>query len=168
MKKVMVAYASKAGSTVGVAENVASVLKEKGYQVDLLRAKEVKNLGGYDAVVFGTAIRMGKPIGEGMRFVRRHEQELKAKPVAVFSLGLAMQEDTPETRKQTEEFLAPVTKTFKPVSLAMFGGKLDLNTLNPFFRFAFSRDQSGKMAEGDWRNWDSIRAWAESLSEHFG
>lgn len=167
MSKLLIVYASKAGSTADVAENIATTLKERGFDVEILPANQVKSVEGYDGVVFGTAIRMGKPIREAMRFVNKFHNELKALPAAVFSLGLAMMEDTPEKRKQAEDFLVPITEKIEPQKVAVFGGKLDYSTLSPIFRFMFSRDTSGQMAEGDWRDWESIRHWAEDLADTF-
>ena len=167
MKKILITYASKAGSTVEVAQAVAEALKEKGFQTELVPAGKVKDVGGYDGVVFGSAVRMGKPVGEAMRFVNKFGGRLAGKAVAVFSVGLAMKDDTAEGREETLKAIAPVTEALKPVSLAMFGGKLDYSTLSPLFRFMFSRDTSGKMVEGDWRNWDSIREWGGSLATYF-
>ena len=167
MNKILVAYASKAGSTREVAEIVAKQLDEKGFKVDLLPAKKVKRINDYHGVVFGTAIRITKPVGEGRRFAKKFGNQLQNMPAAVFSLGLAMKEDTPENRKQTEGFLAPIIEAINPFSVAMFGGKLDYETLSPMFRYVFSRDTSGQMVEGDWRNWDEIHEWTTSLAQHF-
>jgi len=166
MKKLLVAYASKSGSTVDVAKAVGDVLKDNGFEVDILPAKKVKNLDGYDGIVLGTAVRMGKPVGEATRFIKKHGRKIGSKPMALFSVGLAMKEDTPKSRQDAEGFLSPITDVVKPVSLALFGGKLDYSTISPMFRFAFSR-MSGDISEGDWRNWDDIRSWAESLPVHF-
>ncbi len=167
-KKLLVAYASKAGSTAEVAEAVAEELKNKGYQVELMPAGKVKKIEMYDGVVFGTAIRISKPVGEGARFVKKYRAQLAKIPTAVFSVGLAMQVDTPESRATAEGFLSTVKEAFTPVSLAMFGGKMDYSKLPGIMRMMFSQDKEGKLAEGDWRNWDEIRAWAQSLSNHFG
>jgi hypothetical protein len=32
----------------------------------------------------------------------------------------------------------------------------------------FSKDTSGKMAEGDYRNWEAIQAWAATLPSALG
>jgi menaquinone-dependent protoporphyrinogen oxidase len=167
MKKILVAYASKAGSTREVAEEIARVIIEKGYEVELLSANKVKSLEGYDGVVFGTAIRIYKPIAEGRRFVKKFGSQLMTMPTAVFSVGLAMKEDNPESRKETEGFLAPITEAVKPFSVAMFGGKLDYAALSPMIRYVFTRDKSGEMAEGDWRDWEGIRDWAVSILDDF-
>ena len=56
-KRILVAYASKAGSTAEVAAFIARKLADAGLAVDLRRAKSVRSVDGYRAVVVGSAIR---------------------------------------------------------------------------------------------------------------
>jgi menaquinone-dependent protoporphyrinogen oxidase len=168
-KKILVVYASKCGSTAEVAQKVGEVLRQSGVGVEVRPAHEVHNLKGYDAVVLGTAIRMFKPLGEMRSFVFWNKGKLARKPTAVFSVGLAMSEDKPENRADAIKYITPlVEKLANNKSLAMFGGKLDYQTLSPFFRNVFSKDTSGKMAEGDYRNWEAIQAWADTLPSALG
>lgn len=168
-KKILVVYASKCGSTAEVAQSVAQVLGQSGATVEVLPARKVHDLKGYDAVVMGTAIRMFKPLGEMCRFVSWYKGKLARIPTAVFSVGLAMSEDTPQNRADAAKYIAPLVEQLtNNKSLVMFGGKLDYQTLSPFFRMMFSKDTSGKMAEGDYRNWESIHAWANGLPVELG
>lgn len=169
VKKVLLVYASKCGSTAEVAQTVGQVLSQSGAAVDVLPVGKVHSLKGYDAVILGTAIRMFKPLGEMRRFVFWHKGTLARIPTAVFSVGLAMTEDTPQNRVDAAKYIAPLVEQLtNNKSLAMFGGKLDYQTLPSFFRMAFSKDTSGKMAEGDYRNWETIHAWANSLPTELG
>ena len=58
MAKILVAYATKLGSTREVAERVATRLRDRGLDTDLAAAGTVKSLDGYDGVVFGGALYM--------------------------------------------------------------------------------------------------------------
>ena len=168
-KKVLVVYASKCGSTAEVAQKVGEVLSQSGLNVEVHAAHEVHDIIDFDAVVLGTAIRMFKPLGEMRSFVFWNKGKLARKPTAVFSVGLAMSEDKPENRADAAKYIAPVVdKLTNNKSLAMFGGKLDYQTLSPFFRNVFSKDTSGKMAEGDYRDWDAIQTWAAALPSVLG
>jgi len=53
---VLVAYASRYGSTRGVAERIAARLAEHGRRVDWRSVEEVDGVGAYDAVVFGSSL----------------------------------------------------------------------------------------------------------------
>jgi menaquinone-dependent protoporphyrinogen oxidase len=161
---VLVAYASKCGSTREVAEAVGKVLAQAGAAVDVKRVQDAKDLKSYNAVLLGTALRMEKPLPEAVRFAKKHRAALCAVPVACFSVGLAMKQDTPENREKTKRILTPLLDELQsPVSVGLFGGKLDYTTLPAVFRWMFSQDTSGELAEGDWRDWKAIDAWTKDL-----
>ena len=69
-QKILVTYASRTGSTVGVAEAIGKTLIEGGAQVDVLPMKEVTDLSAYRAVVAGSAIQAGHWLPEAMRYYR--------------------------------------------------------------------------------------------------
>jgi menaquinone-dependent protoporphyrinogen oxidase len=54
--RILVAYASRAGSTAEVAEVIGRVLREGGPEVDVCPVGDVHSLAGYDALVLGSAI----------------------------------------------------------------------------------------------------------------
>ena len=56
--KILVAYASKSGSTVDVAQAIGESLSQTGGAVDVISVKQIKSLDGYDGVILGSAIRM--------------------------------------------------------------------------------------------------------------
>jgi menaquinone-dependent protoporphyrinogen oxidase len=59
-KKVLVAYASKCGSTGETAKAVAEEIAARGKSVDVRPAENVKDISGYSAVVLGSAVRFGR------------------------------------------------------------------------------------------------------------
>lgn len=162
--KILVVYATKFGSTKEVAGRIGEMVKTKGIPVDVRKVSSVKDMSKYSAVIFGTPIRMGKPISEAMNFVKKHKEELNRLPVALFSIGLYMKENTKENREKAIQCLDPVLEIIKkPVSIGLFGGKLDYNTMPVILRWMFSKDTSGQFSEGDWRNWDSIASWVDEI-----
>lgn len=163
MEKILVAYASKCGSTGEVAAAISQALCRQGATVDVRRVQEVRDLAGYGAVVLGSAVRMGKPLSEAVKFARKHQAVLEGMPTAYFVACAAMKEDTPQSRAEASAYLDPLHKIVAPVGVGLFGGKVDHSKLSPLLRFALSRDTSGQMAEGDWRDWQTIDAWAVTL-----
>jgi menaquinone-dependent protoporphyrinogen oxidase len=162
--RILIAYASVSGSTAEVAEAVAEVLRKSGAEADVMRARDAKDLKPYRAVILGTALRMEKPLSEAVHFARRHRAALAGRPTACFCLGLTMKADTPENRAKANTLMAPLLRELPaPFSIGYFGGKLDYRKLNPMLRYFFSLDKSGELAEGDWRDWDAIRAWAADI-----
>ena len=160
VSKVLVVYASKAGSTGEVAEVIGQVLCEGGASVDVRLAKEVSDLSPYRAVVVGSAIRIGRWLPEAVQFVERHQAALKTMPVAYFQVSGFLKEDTPDKRQEAATFLDPVRALVTPVGEGLFAGKMDYSKLSFFDRTIAKMVGS---VEGDWRDWDAIRAWADSL-----
>ena len=164
-KPILIAYASQTGATAEVALAICRVLSVAGEIVELHPVEKVPDVGRYRAVVLGTAIRMGHPLPEADTFVRQHRAALAGLPVAVFSLGITVRDGTPESREQARQHLAPLLRHLpEPVSLSLFGGKVDHDRLSPVMRWMASHDKTGGMREGDWRDWAAIRAWAVDLA----
>ncbi|MDD5371753.1 MAG: flavodoxin domain-containing protein, partial [Anaerolineaceae bacterium] len=88
--KILVTYASRAGSTAGVAEAIGKSLAEGGALVDVLPMKNVTDLRSYRAVVAGSAIRGQKWLPEAMQFMRDHQSELARKPFASFMVCITL------------------------------------------------------------------------------
>lgn len=160
---ILVMYASQCGSTGEVAQAVGEELAAAGAKVNVCRVQDVKSLSGYRAVVLGSAARMGKLLPEAQKCVEKFRQDLQSRPVAYFTTGVTMIEDTPANRAQAEGYLAPLVQIKTPVSQGLFAGKVEHSKLELIWRVALSFVKEGQMAEADHRDWEKIRAWARSL-----
>ncbi len=162
MTKVLVAYASKYGSTGEVAEAICERLRERGLDSVVMPAESVKALDGYSAAVLGIALYFFRWRGAAHRFLKRHRRSLENMPVAVFGLGPI--EDTPEqytgARGHLDKGLAK-HPWLAPVSIAVFGGRLDPAHL----RFPDNNPAMRQMGQIDLRDWEAIRSWADDLVE---
>jgi menaquinone-dependent protoporphyrinogen oxidase len=161
MDKILVTYASRCGSTGEVAEAIGQTLCGNGAAVEVRPLKDVTDLSAYRAVVVGSAIRMGGWLSEATNFVKKNREVLSGLPVAYFSVGMVLQEDTPEKRREAEDYLAPVRQILEPKSLGLFAGKMDYSKLSWLDRFIITK--MAKTPEGDFRNWEAIRAWAAEI-----
>jgi len=56
MPKVLVAHASKHGSTAEIAETIGAVLREAGVEAEVRAARQVARRDGFDAVVLGSGL----------------------------------------------------------------------------------------------------------------
>ena len=157
-ESILLAYASRFGSTQEVAETIAATLRKDGCEVDLRPMQDVKSLDRYDAVVLGAAIYNAKWHQEAHLFVSQHQEALCQLPVAIFTLGPLSASDAAKrnSRRQLEGELAKYP-WLKPVAVEIFAGKYDPSKpgLNFFERFVPARD---------YRNWVAIRTWANQLS----
>ncbi len=164
--KILVTYASRAGSTAGVAEAIAKTLTERGAQVEVLPMQDVTDLAPYRAVVAGSAIQEGKWLPEAMQFVQTHRAALAQKPFALFTVCMTMAMKNETYHRGVPEWLAPVRALVKPVSEGYLAGALDLDKV-PSLRKRLMFRMSvvlGVWTEGDHRDWNAIRAWSNALA----
>ena len=158
---ILVAYATKRGSTREVAEAVAATLSRRGLEVEVVPASAVRDVVRYDAVVLGGALYTGRWHRDARSFLRRHADVLERVPVlAVFALGpkTLAPEEVASSRAQLDRALA-AAPLLQPAAVAIFGGVLDPAKL----RFPFSR-----MPASDARDPDAIEAWAGEVADLVG
>ena len=153
---VLVAYASKHGTTREVVEFVARTLEQRGLTVDVEEAARVSSIAHYDAVVIGGGLYMGKWHKDARRLLERHRADLSGVRLAVFAMGPDELDESKviESRRQLDRALA-ATPELTPVAVTVFGGALKPET----WRFPFSR-----LPAFDARNWDEIEEWAEDVA----
>ena len=159
---VLVAHATRYGSTQEVAEAVASTLRERGLEVDFQPMRNVRTLDQYRAVVLGAPLYMFHWHKDALHFLARHREALTQRPVAIFALGPFHNEEKEfqEVRGQLDKELAKFP-WLKPAAIAIFGGKFDPEKLT----FPHNLLPALKnMPASDIRDWTAIRAWASTLA----
>ena len=159
--KILVVYATRAGSTVEVAQAIGKKLAGGGASVDVKPANNAVNLKDYQAVVLGSAIRRGAALPEITNFIKTNKSELAKVPVACFIVCMILREDNEQNRAKAASYIAPLQKEISFVDTGFFAGKLDYSRLN--FIDAFIIKYFIGTPEGDLRNWQEINDWAENL-----
>jgi menaquinone-dependent protoporphyrinogen oxidase len=159
-KRVLVTYASKYGSTGGVADAIGKELCAKGVNADVVLIKNVSNVGSYQGVVIGSAIYMGKWMSEAIDFVNKNQDILRQMPVVYFLVCMTLSQPTEEKRAQVLSYMDPILKAvpkIKPVGIGTFAGALDYSNLSWLNKKIL---KSKGTPEGDFRDWNAIRSWA--------
>ncbi len=160
-KKILVAFATSYGSTREVAEAVAATLRDRGLDVGLRPARDVRTLEEYDAVVLGAPLAMHRWHKDAHRFLSRQRKSLAGIPVAVFALGPV---HDPHDEKEWEDSRAQFDKELakaawlEPAAVELFGGRFDPELL----RFPVNK-LAGSEPASDIRDWEAIRGWAAGL-----
>ena len=184
---VLVAYASKYGATGGIAERIAAKLRQMGNEVEVRALNGVDDatlvdVSAYEAFVVGSAVYSGSWLPAAATFVRVHSATLAVQPTWLFSSGpLGAQAQPVEgAERESEEPLGQIrifgsTRTIhwplpkeivefrqsiKPRDHEMFFGAIDQKSLS--FPERMAMRAVGGM-EGDFRDWNSIDAWAEAI-----
>jgi len=162
--RILVAYASQDGSTGGVADALGKQLAAGGLTVDVRQVKDVNDLGRYRSVVVGSAIHGGKWMPEAVEFVQTNQSRLSQVPTAYFLVSMMMARNTEQDRRYVAQWLEPVRALVKPVAEGWFAGALWPSKHPLFFEGLGLRIflSSIGLKEGDYRDWDAIRAWADS------
>ena len=190
MNKILVTYATMAGSTAEVAQAVGEEIAKTGWQVDVLPITEIKDLAPYVGVVVGGPMIMGWHRG-ALRFLKQHRVDFQRIPLAVFVLAMSLTEtgDTSvdgvpvtvdeklpkppakagslnfrERYARLSNYLHPIlsaTRPVRPASIGVFGGRLEYGRLK-WWAVLFAMVIIRAPA-GERRNWPVIRDWAAGL-----
>lgn len=156
--KTLVTVSSKHGSTTEIGAAIAEALRTAGFDVDLITPEQVASLAGYDAVVVGSGVYMGRWLGPARDFVRDHADELRKRDVWLFSSGPITGVDDPADAANGLKLLELVGGR----EHRLFAGRLEKEGLG-FSERAIVR--LIKSPWGDYRPWDEIREWAASIAE---
>lgn len=161
MPKVLVAYASKHGSTKEIAEAIADTFRESGLGVDCVSAAEVEDLEAYDAVVLGSAVYIRRWRGDAKHFLHKHAEALSQRSFWVFSSGPVGE---PKEAADTS-WLEPPRTIAKVEQLGarghvVFGGRMPIDPHGP----ARTMVKNTPPEYRDLRDWGQIRAWAAGIA----
>jgi menaquinone-dependent protoporphyrinogen oxidase len=174
MASVLIAYSTAEGQTAKIAERVADVLHEHGHEAN---AVDIRRLGttvpdGYDAVVIGASVHMGKHDKHLVEFVQKTRDTLDRLPSAFFSVSLAAHGDLDEAEGYLEQF--EVETGWTPDEVALFAGAL-LYTRYGFVKRRvmkrIARDEPGELGVDTSRDyvytqWEDVRRFAEQVAAH--
>jgi menaquinone-dependent protoporphyrinogen oxidase len=165
MRRLLVAFGTKHGSTEEIAAAIAAALSARGHEVDLLAAADVRDLNRYDAVVIGSAVYMGHWQKEAMNLLKRHERELRDRPTWLFSSGptggtpdsdaLVARARSAPTEPSPIKDVADRLRHIGARGHATFPGRISEEMTGLLERW---------MPRGDWRDFVSIEAWATQIA----
>jgi menaquinone-dependent protoporphyrinogen oxidase len=157
---ILVAYASKHGSTQGIAERLAETLRRAGHRTALQSIEAIEHLQSDEAVVLGSAVYYGSWLQEAAAYVRHNRTTLARRPLWLFSSGPLGAEIDDEEAQPKE--LAEFRTALQPRDHQVFFGALDHAKLSFAERMVC---KAVRAPDGDFCTWDVIEAWAESIGK---
>jgi menaquinone-dependent protoporphyrinogen oxidase len=138
---------------------IADVLTGQGHEVTVTSPEDVVRVEGYDAVVLGSAVYAGHWLKPAKELVDRSSGALLGRPVWLFSSGPIG--DPPKPEEDPVE-VGDLMEATKARGHRVFAGKLVKKHLS-FGEKAIVL--ALRAPEGDFRDWDAIRAWAGEIAE---
>jgi menaquinone-dependent protoporphyrinogen oxidase len=162
--KVLIAYATKYGSTREIAGRIGELLTAAGLAVDIQEAGQVGDLAGYGAVVLGSAVYAGHWRKEAAELLEKQAAVLAERPVWLFSSGPTGEGNAAELMDGWlfPENLQETAERIQPQAIVLFHGVLQPDKMNLAERLIV---KSLKAPTGDFRDWDDIEEWAGEIAE---
>jgi len=155
--RVLVTWGSERGGTEGIANAIADVLLQRGYNVAMVPANEAPPPEHFDAAIIGGALYANRWHRQARRYASRHAAELRRIPVWFFSSG-------PLDDSADAGAIAPTAQVRSLMARigvrdhVTFGGRLAADA------HGFVAHAMAKTHAGDWRNLDRVRAWAHQIA----
>ena len=77
--KTLIVYGTRYGATASTSNEIALVLRQEGFDVDVVNAKEerVKDISKYELIVVGSGMQMGKWTVEAENFLKNFHSKLE-------------------------------------------------------------------------------------------
>jgi menaquinone-dependent protoporphyrinogen oxidase len=181
--RVLIAYASRWGSTEEIAARLAEFLGEEGVEANLLDVRAERrwpSLEGYDGVIVGSGVKVTRWMREPLQFLRRKSGELRGRRLALYVSCMSMLTDPEYARRELLEKVAESVGV-EPVLVEAFGPVIDMG---PGSRMGFldrkiaqsvmlglSKDKGLEFVpdgRNDLRDWGRVREFARSFVEALG
>ena len=157
--RILVTAASKHGATMEMASAIGRALMDPGLEVDVKPMHDLIGVAGWNAVVLGSGVYMGRWLPEATEFVERHAVELKARPVWLFSSGPV---GSPDPKPEGDPVgISELVAAVRARGHRTFAGRLDRGQLGIGEKLVVS---AVRAPDGDFRDWDALAAWARGIA----
>lgn len=193
--RTLVTFATRHGSTADVAAAVGDELRTAGLAVDVRPLRDRPQATDYDAIIVGGPMIAGWHRA-ARRFLRHNRRHLCRTPTAYFFTAMSLTDTGARELEGIPLFLDPwlakppastaslsrreryatpanylrpaldAAGEARPVSVAFFGGALDLTQLNLFEKLFITLLVGA--TPGDTRNFAAVREWSAKLPAALG
>jgi menaquinone-dependent protoporphyrinogen oxidase len=164
---ILVAYATRSGSTAEVSESIVAALREAGLWADLVPVSKIESLQGTTDLILGAPLYIGKFPRDFHQFLAHQRSAIAKMRTWCFVLGPTRREpaDFDAARKQAEQQF-----THYPwlhlAGLQIFGGRWDASLLP--FPFSLARrlpfNPLAKVPGEDIRDSTAIHDWSLAIA----
>jgi menaquinone-dependent protoporphyrinogen oxidase len=157
--KILVAYATRHGSTAEIAERIAADLRGAGHQVDVVVAEPDRWVDDeHDAYIVGCAVYLGNWLRAGRRFLSDNATVLRSRPLWLFSSGPLGEDNSASIEAKHVEQLVATTNAR---GHTVFGGRLRDGDTGGLERVVA---RAVRAPFGDFRDWEAVDEWAAGIN----
>jgi menaquinone-dependent protoporphyrinogen IX oxidase len=184
LNKALIVYGTRYGATSTTSEDIAVVLRQKGFDVKVVNAKKdkVKDITEYELVIVGSGIQIHRWTKEPEKFLKKFQKELAKKKVALFVCCGSTEPLDGKTDKAKSienartKYLEEKAAKYhlQPVALGLFGGVYNYNRVPWLFGKFMEAIKPQLEAAGipqtepglyDTRDLNAICNWAKEVAQ---
>lgn len=166
--RILVVYHSEEGQTARIAERIATVLSEHGAVVERATTEADPSPDGFDGVVAGDSIHLGRHSRSLRRWLTHHADVLDSLPTALFQVSLTSAHDDPEKTDEAHELLQRLLDGtgFDPDIVGLFAGSLAYTRYGWLKRTMMHRiaasqgDPTDTSTDHEFTDWDAVEHFA--------
>ena len=130
-KNILIAYASRNGSTKEIATTIGKVLEDREFASDVLPSEDVVSLNHYHATIIGSAVYSGNWLESALELLESFQEQFTQMPVWLFSSGPAVKGDPSKALGgwHFPKSIQAIVDYINPKDIKLFAGKIDAELL---------------------------------------
>jgi menaquinone-dependent protoporphyrinogen oxidase len=175
MTRIPVFFATTEGHTRRIAETIASVLREQGFQSEAVLVSDSETPYDWSTAVnavVGASLHRGRHQPCAEKFVRREAQHLNKRPAAFFSVSLSAASRNPSEVAAAGHIATTFLRAteWQPHRVACFAGKLaytQYGFVKRWFMRRIAEREGGPTdtsRDHDLTNWAAVREFALNVA----
>ena len=166
--RLLLTYHSDEGQTAKVAGHITATLRNLGATVEVATAEDDPSPAGFDAVIVGDSIHMGKHSRSLRRWLTSHADDLDEIPVALFQVSLTSathdDEHDAEANRLVQQLLDATG--LDPDIVGLFAGALAYTRYGWLKRSLMRRiaaaqgDDTDATRDHEYTDWEAVEQFA--------
>jgi len=175
MASILVLFGTGEGQTAKVAARIDGVLTDRGHDVSTVdvesRPAEL-DVEGFDAILVGSSIHLGKHHEAIRAFVAENSEVLNARVSGFFQVSLSSAVDDPERHAEAAQYVDEFLEGagWHPDRIGLFGGALRYSKYGFLKRLMLKRiakDATGDVdtsRDYEYTDWDEVDAFSADFA----
>lgn len=160
MKKILITYVTKTGTTEHTANIIAEELASKGHLTTVLPISKVESLEGFDQVIVGGPINGMQWHPDAFKFIESNASTLKDQMIACYFVSYMLDAARPFWNSKLKATFEDLSQKYSLKQIGMFKGRVTEELPGPM-RFMFGIK---KGMEKDRTNDEDVRLWSKELA----